>query len=117
MAKFMAPFVLGLALCGCASTGKMLKGEYPESEFPSGYKCTNYSLPYMQVTYGIIKGYVSIEPDDPFVYLFGPSKEDCNPNDEKLIDFARRFDKNSDRVLTYSEVSNGMKKLKKNDLK
>lgn len=113
MAKFMAPFVLGLALCGCGSTAKMLKGEYQEREFPSGYTCTNYSLPYMQAAYGIIKGYVNLEPDDPFIYLFRPSTEDCDANDPQIIEFAGSIDKNADSVLSLEEVRKGMKGLKK----
>jgi len=107
------PYVLCATLSGCAGTGKLMTGEAPAAEFPAGYMCTNYSLPYMQAAYGLLKGEVDPRIDEHLIYLFRLPEQDCNPNDPEMKKFAEDTDTKHDRTISYKEALSGIRALQK----
>ena len=112
MSRSWALLVL-LCLAGCAGSSKLLGGEVVEDTgFPAGYRCTNYSEPYVRAAYGIVTGQLSLTTGTNFHELIAPVRRDCDPDNEKIKEFARTADANKDHVLTYEETLAALEALR-----
>jgi hypothetical protein len=102
-----------LCLAGCAGSSKLLGGEIVrDTGFPAGYRCTNYSEPYVRAAYGIVTGQLKFGAGESVHGLIGPPKRECDPDNAEMKDLARTADANKDRVLTYEETLAALERLR-----